>query len=81
MEVRLVRAELQKCYKFEGVNHIENCKHLAERYLTMLRDNKVSSLLLVRANSRSRATRSSKSSACSLYTENTTNVAYAAVAL
>ena len=42
MEVRLVRAELQKCYKAEGVNHLQVCKALAERYLKMTRENKVS---------------------------------------
>lgn len=41
MEVRIVRTELQKCYKYEGVNQLENCKELAERYMQMLRDNKV----------------------------------------
>jgi len=41
MEVRLVRDELDKCQKAEGVNHYENCKWLSEKYLTMLRENKV----------------------------------------
>lgn len=31
MEQRLVRDELAKCYKSEGVNHYVNCKHLSER--------------------------------------------------
>ena len=31
MEQRLVRDELAKCYKSEGVNHYVNCRHLAER--------------------------------------------------
>jgi len=41
MEARLVREELEKCQKAEGVNHYENCKWLAEKYLQMLRDNQV----------------------------------------
>lgn len=41
MEARLVREELQKCYRGEGVNHLENCKDLAEKYTAMIRDNKV----------------------------------------
>lgn len=41
MEARLVRDELEKCQKGEGVNHYENCKWLSEKYLTMLRENKV----------------------------------------
>jgi hypothetical protein len=45
METRLVRAELEKCQKTEGVNHYQNCKWLSEKYLVMLRDNKVRSIL------------------------------------
>lgn len=41
MEVRLVRDELEKCQKGEGVNHYENCKWLADKYLQMLQDNRV----------------------------------------
>jgi len=41
MEARLVREELEKCQRAEGVNHYENCKWLSEKYLTMLRENKV----------------------------------------
>lgn len=42
MEARLVREELKKCYRGEGVNHMQNCKDLAERYALMIRDNAVS---------------------------------------
>lgn len=41
MEARLVRDELDKCQKTEGVNHYENCRWLSEKYLTMLKENKV----------------------------------------
>ncbi|KAK6908948.1 hypothetical protein V866_002198 [Kwoniella sp. B9012] len=41
MEARLVREELQKCYRGEGVNHLQNCKDLAEKYAGMIRENKV----------------------------------------
>ena len=41
MELRLVRDELDKCYKGEGVNHYENCRWLAEKYLHMMRENRV----------------------------------------
>jgi len=41
MEARLVREELEKCQKGEGVNHYENCKWLSEKYLNMLRENRV----------------------------------------
>ncbi|CCJ30493.1 unnamed protein product [Pneumocystis jirovecii] len=37
MEMRLVREELDKCYKIEGVNHYENCRELSDRYWKMLR--------------------------------------------
>jgi hypothetical protein len=42
MEARIVRGELQKCYRGEGVNQLQNCKELAERYASMIRENKVS---------------------------------------
>lgn len=41
MEARLVRDELEKCQKGEGVNHYENCKWLSEKYLSMLKENRV----------------------------------------
>ena len=41
MEARIVQDNLQKCYRIEGVNHFENCKHLADRYTEMLRENRV----------------------------------------
>lgn len=44
MEARLVREELEKCQKTEGVNHYENCRWLTEKYLKMLKENKVLSL-------------------------------------
>ena len=41
MELRLVRAELDKCHKAEGVNHYENCRWLAEKYLGMMQTARV----------------------------------------
>jgi hypothetical protein len=41
MEARIVRENLSKCHKIEGVNHYEKCKDLAERYADMLRENRV----------------------------------------
>ena len=41
MEARIVQANLQKCYRIEGVNHLEKCQHLADRYTEMLRENRV----------------------------------------
>ncbi|CAL1716793.1 unnamed protein product [Somion occarium] len=41
MEARIVRDNLQKCYRIEGVNHLESCKHLADRYITMIKENRV----------------------------------------
>lgn len=37
-----MREELQKCYRGEGVNHLKNCKELADLYTRMIRENKVS---------------------------------------
>ena len=42
MEVRLVKDELNKCYRGEGVNAQQYCKDLAERYVSMLKENRVS---------------------------------------
>ena len=42
MEARLVREELEKCLKGEGVNHYENCKWLSDKYLKMMKENRVS---------------------------------------
>lgn len=41
MEGRIVQEELKKCYRSEGVNHYENCKHLVELYMTSLREKRV----------------------------------------
>jgi NADH dehydrogenase (ubiquinone) 1 beta subcomplex subunit 10 len=42
MEVRLVKDELNKCYRGEGVNAKQYCRELAERYALMLQENRVS---------------------------------------
>ncbi|KOS16657.1 NADH-ubiquinone oxidoreductase 12 kDa subunit [Escovopsis weberi] len=41
MMTRLVGEELGKCYVREGVNHLEKCGHLREKYLTLLAANKI----------------------------------------
>jgi len=41
MEARIVRDELVKCQKAEGVNHYAECRHLAELYLAMMKTSKV----------------------------------------
>ncbi|RUS17283.1 hypothetical protein BC937DRAFT_90161, partial [Endogone sp. FLAS-F59071] len=41
MEVRVIREQLSKCYKTEGVNHYQNCRHLADLYLQAIRQNNV----------------------------------------
>lgn len=42
MKARLVRGELIKCQRGEGVNHYKHCRDLAEMYTGMIRENKVS---------------------------------------
>lgn len=44
MEAHLVRTELVKCQRYEGVNHLENCAWLSQKYLGMLQENKVRSI-------------------------------------
>lgn len=41
MEFRIVQEQLSKCQKSEGVNHYENCKEWADRYLALLEHSKV----------------------------------------
>jgi hypothetical protein len=41
MEARIVRDQLQSCYRTEGVNHYETCRELSEKYITLLRENRV----------------------------------------
>ncbi|KAF2681836.1 NADH-ubiquinone oxidoreductase 12 kDa subunit mitochondrial precursor [Lentithecium fluviatile CBS 122367] len=45
MMARLVREELGKCYRKEGVNHLENCGRLRERYFELLKEAKVKGYL------------------------------------
>lgn len=47
MEARLVRDELEKCQKAEGVNGWENCRWLSEKYLGLLTSNKVRPLFFL----------------------------------
>ncbi|CAO1617755.1 unnamed protein product [Parajaminaea phylloscopi] len=46
-EARIVREELQKCQKAEGVNHYAVCRPLAETYLDLLKDAKVKGFTIV----------------------------------
>jgi len=41
METRIVHDMLKDCHRVEGVNHYENCQELAEKYTSMLADNRV----------------------------------------
>ncbi|KAF2096554.1 NADH-ubiquinone oxidoreductase 12 kDa subunit mitochondrial precursor [Rhizodiscina lignyota] len=50
MMARLVRDELSKCYWREGVNHLEKCGKLRERYLELLKDGKVKGYLFEQQN-------------------------------
>ena len=38
MMLRLVRDQLNACYKDNGVNHYQNCAHLSELYLKWMRE-------------------------------------------
>jgi hypothetical protein len=38
MMLRLVRDQLNACYKDNGVNHYENCAHLSQLYLKWMRE-------------------------------------------
>ncbi|KAI4748206.1 hypothetical protein E4T50_01461 [Aureobasidium sp. EXF-12298] len=50
MMARLLREEMGKCYYREGVNHLEKCGHLRERYLEQLKHAKVKGYLFEQQN-------------------------------
>ncbi|KAL2269999.1 hypothetical protein VTJ83DRAFT_2183 [Remersonia thermophila] len=50
MMARLVREELSKCYYREGVNHLEKCGRLRERYLELLKTAKIKGYLFQQQN-------------------------------
>ncbi|CAM9011987.1 unnamed protein product [Wickerhamomyces anomalus] len=39
--LRVCRRALEKCYRHHGVNHYEECRDLAEKYMQMLPTHKV----------------------------------------
>ncbi|CAO1633886.1 unnamed protein product [Jaminaea pallidilutea] len=46
-EARIVREELQKCQKAEGVNHYAVCRPLVETYMELLKDAKVKGFRII----------------------------------
>ncbi|KAL9055855.1 MAG: hypothetical protein Q9162_003281 [Coniocarpon cinnabarinum] len=50
MMARLVRDEMGKCYRREGVNHFEKCSVYRERYLELLKESKVKGYLFQQQN-------------------------------
>ncbi|CAD6505440.1 BgTH12-00931 [Blumeria graminis f. sp. triticale] len=50
MMARLVREELGRCYYREGVNHLEKCGALRERYFELLKDAKIKGYLFNQRN-------------------------------
>ncbi|KXN69759.1 hypothetical protein CONCODRAFT_28115, partial [Conidiobolus coronatus NRRL 28638] len=40
-EARIIRNALFKCYRTEGVNHYQHCRHLAEAYLDRYQKDRV----------------------------------------
>ncbi|MCJ1301892.1 hypothetical protein MMC08_004693 [Hypocenomyce scalaris] len=50
MMARLVRDELGKCYIREGVNHLEKCGKLRDRYLELLKESRVKGYLFEQQN-------------------------------
>ncbi|KAF2480430.1 hypothetical protein BDY17DRAFT_326332 [Neohortaea acidophila] len=50
MMARLIREEMGKCYRKEGVNHLEKCAHLRERYMEQLKHAKVRGYLFEQQN-------------------------------
>lgn len=55
MMSRLVGEELSKCYSREGVNHLEKCGFLRDKYFELLKDRKVKGYLFEEKNYFSKA--------------------------
>ncbi|RKP05765.1 hypothetical protein THASP1DRAFT_32401 [Thamnocephalis sphaerospora] len=45
MEARIIREKLSKCYRTQGVNHYEQCRHLADAYMERLPNARVTGYL------------------------------------
>ncbi|KAJ3149450.1 hypothetical protein HDU89_003814 [Geranomyces variabilis] len=39
-EVHVVKDKMRWCYRREGVNHLENCRHLSQQYLDLMRESR-----------------------------------------
>ncbi|CAD6453120.1 840eff08-338e-4271-a36c-e105821fa65f [Sclerotinia trifoliorum] len=50
MMARLVREELGKCYYKQGVNHLEKCGALRDRYFELLKESKIRGYLFEQQN-------------------------------
>ncbi|KAK2746907.1 hypothetical protein FQN55_005393 [Onygenales sp. PD_40] len=50
MMARLVGEELGKCYRREGVNHLEKCGRLRDRYFELLKEAKIKGYLFQEKN-------------------------------
>ncbi|EEH21492.1 NADH-ubiquinone oxidoreductase 12 kDa subunit, mitochondrial [Paracoccidioides brasiliensis Pb03] len=50
MMARLVGEELGKCYRREGVNHLEKCGALRDRYFELLKEAKIKGYLFQEKN-------------------------------
>ncbi|RPA92003.1 hypothetical protein L873DRAFT_1831273 [Choiromyces venosus 120613-1] len=50
MMARLVRQELGRCYRREGVNHLARCGVLRERYMELLKEAKIKGYIFEQKN-------------------------------
>ncbi|KND01808.1 uncharacterized protein SPPG_03599 [Spizellomyces punctatus DAOM BR117] len=37
-EVTVLRDKMRWCYRREGVNHLQNCRHLSQQYLDLMKE-------------------------------------------
>ena len=37
-EIKVLRHKLKWCYRREGVNHLQNCRHLSMQYLELMKE-------------------------------------------
>lgn len=63
MEARILRDKLRECYYAEGVNHYETCRHLADAYLTAVKEKRVRGIPTVKTMAEAKARAAAKEAA------------------
>ncbi|KAI9101333.1 hypothetical protein DFS34DRAFT_578253, partial [Phlyctochytrium arcticum] len=49
-EIGVLRDKMRWCYRREGVNHLENCRHINQQYLDLMREMRAGGIQPFRIN-------------------------------